>query len=255
MTDRDRELLEFLARHRLVQARHVAALLQVAHARAGAILARLARGGYVERQRVFEQQPSCWRIGRKGLDVIGSSLPAPGLDLRAYEHDVGVAWLWLAARDGAFGSVREILAERQLRSHDEAPHREGRPLAVRLGGVGRGGRERLHYPDLLVVLSDGRRIAVELELTTKARPRLEGILAGYGADPRADAVLYLAKNRTIGNAVLAAARRVGVAHVVHVQLARDESAVARGGAVRALERARSGSRAPARESRATERHS
>jgi DNA-binding MarR family transcriptional regulator len=239
ITDRDRELLAFLARHRLVYAEHVAALLGVTRHRAGAILARLAGGLYVRRQPVFDRRPAFYRIRRKGLAVIGNRLPPPGLDLRSYEHDVGVAWLWLAARAGTFGPLREIVSERELRSRDEAPGRTEPPLAVRLGGVGRGGRERLHYPDLLLIRPDGRRIALELELTAKARPRLERILAGYGADPRVDAALYLVANRTIGRSVTQAAERLGVDHLVRVQLVRDESRAAGAGGARARELMRS----------------
>lgn len=239
VTDRDLELLAFAARHRLIEAGHGAALLDVAQERAAAILARLVRGGYLQRERVFDRRPAAYRIRAKGLEVIGSRLPAPGVDLRSGEHDVGMAWLWLAARDGAFGPLRWIVSERELRSHDEAPERTAPPLSVRLGGVGPGGRERLHYPDMLLIREDGRRIAVELELSTKSRPRLERILAGYGADPRIDAVLYLVRNRTIGNAVLGAARRLGVEDLVHVQLARDESALTPAGPARVRERARS----------------
>jgi hypothetical protein len=238
ITDRDRELLEFMARHRLVHAGHIGALLGVGLDRAGAILGRLARGGYVLRQPVFDQQPACYRIRPQGLALIGSGLPPPGLDLRAYQHDVGVAWLWLAARHGSFGPVREIVSERQLRSHDEAPERAGPALAVRLGGYGPGGRERLHYPDLVLERPDGRRIALELELSSKGRNRLERILAGYGADRRIDAVLYLVPNRTIGKSVVAAAERLGIRDLVHVQLVRDESQGHGGGAERAVERSR-----------------
>jgi hypothetical protein len=236
VTDRDVELLAFAARHPLIQAGHAATLLDVAEKGATRILRRLVSGGYLRSERVFDGRPAGYRIRAKGLDVIGSRLPAPGVDLRSREHDLGMAWLWLAARDGAFGPLRWIVSERELRSHDEARERTGPPLAVRLGGVGPGGRERLHYPDMLLVREDGRRAAIELELSTKSRPRLERILAGYGADMRIDAVLYLVRNRTIGNAVLGAARRVGVEDLVHVQLARDESALSPAGAAKTRER-------------------
>jgi hypothetical protein len=224
ITERDRVLLAFVARHPLVHSGHVAALLSVGEERAAAILSRLAGGGYLRRQRVYDQQPACYRILSKGLAVIGSGLGPPGQGLRTYQHDVGMAWLWLAARDGIFGPLHQIVSEREMRSHDEAPERTGPPLAVRLGGVGRGGRERLHYPDLLLRRQDGRTVAIELELTAKSRTRLDRILGGYAADGRVDAVLYLVPNRTMGNSVLKAARRLGISDLVHVQLARDELA-------------------------------
>lgn len=236
ITDRDRELLAFLARHRVVQAGHVATLLGVTDGRARAILTRLTDGRYVRRETVFAGQAACYRIRRKGIDVLGGGLPTPGLDLRSYEHDLGLAWLWLAARGGTFGPLRDVVSERQLRSHDEAPERTEPPLAVRLGGFGPGGRERLHYPDLLLVRPDGRRIALELELTSKSRPRLERILAGYGSDPRIDAVLYLVANGRIARAVIAAASRLGLSDLVHVQRVRVDSHAKGAGSGRARER-------------------
>jgi hypothetical protein len=215
--DQDLELLRFLAEHRLALPEHAAALLGRSPDTARARLARLAGAGYVRSEPVFRDQPAMYLITRAGLKVIGSAFEAPRLDMRCYEHDVGVAWLWLAARAGTFGPVSEIIAERRLRSHDAAREREGEPLGVRLGGVGPRGQERLHYPDLLLRTADGRRIALELELSSKWRPRLETILAGYGADPRIDGVVYLAASRSVARSVQAAARRLGVSSLVHLQ--------------------------------------
>jgi hypothetical protein len=104
-----------------------------------------------------------------------------------------------------------------MRSRDRPGHRSDPPLAVRLGGVGPGGRERLHYPDLHLVTARGTRVAVELELTRKSPARLKQILAGYGGDPSVDAVLYLVENRKVGQTVLGRARSLGLASLVRVQ--------------------------------------
>jgi hypothetical protein len=77
---------------------------------------------------------------------------------------------------------------------------------------------------------------VELELSSKGRTRLEQILGGYAADGRIDTVLYLVPNRTIGNPVLAAARRLGIDDLIRVQLVQDDSVQPRGGAARSHER-------------------
>ena len=90
------------------------------------------------------------------------------------------------------------------------------PLGIRLGGLGPGGKPRLHYPDLLVQTA-GCRVALELELSPKGRARREGILAGYGADRRIDAVFYLLESGAMAGAIRSAARRMGVAPLVHVQ--------------------------------------
>src|SRR5579875_3128098 len=85
----------------------------------------LASGGLVNRQRIFAGHPAaCW-ITRAGLGAIGSSLPAPGPDLKGYRHDVGLAWLWLAARHGAFGELTGQVSERTMRSADRRRERAG----------------------------------------------------------------------------------------------------------------------------------
>jgi hypothetical protein len=206
-----------LADHRIVHAEHVKRFLGSSLSTAHRRLRALRHAGYVRSDFVFDRQPACLQVTRDGLAAIGSSMRAPKRDLRAFTHDVGVAWLWLAARDGAFGELREIVAERRLRSRDTPARRADPPLAVRLFGEGPVGAERLHYPDLLLVTAGGRRIALELELTGKTRTRREQILTAYGADPRIDAVVYLVADRRVGNPVISSARRVGVSQLVEVQ--------------------------------------
>jgi hypothetical protein len=219
LEDGDRALLEFMAEHRLVHAAHAQRLLGESRGAALARLRRLGARGYVRRERPFGGPRIFHLITATGLRAVGSALPAPKFRLSCHEHDIGVAWLWLAARAGAFGPLRGVLGERRMRSLDATVRDRGQPLAVRLGGVGAGGRERLHYPDLLLLTRTGRRVAVELELSAKGRQRRERILAGYAADARVDAVLYLVSRRSTGRAIQASARRLGIHELVHVQLA------------------------------------
>lgn len=220
LTDRDRELLSFAAEHRLVLAAHVGALCRTSATAAYRRLHALTSAGYLRQRVVFHQEPGCYQITTKGLAAIGSRYPAPRFDLSCYRHDVGIAWLWLLAQRGRFGPMREVISERRLRSHDATHDRSGDPLGVRLGGVGAVGRERLHYPDLLLISSDGDRIAVELELTPKGRARRERILTGYAIDPRIEAVLYLAGRPAVGRAIEASAARAGISDRVFVAPAR-----------------------------------
>jgi hypothetical protein len=219
LTDRDLELLSFAGEQRLILPAHVQAALGMSPDAAARRLRALAHGGYLVAHRPFQGRPPCYQIRAAGLDAIASDLRPPRrLDLRTYEHEVGAAWLWLAARGGHFGRLDEVVGERRLRSSDAGRDRRVEPYGVRLGGVGPRGRERLHYPDLLLITRDGRRIALELELSSKGRARREGILAGYAADARIDAVLYLVKDRRIGRSVQESARRLGVGALVHVQM-------------------------------------
>jgi hypothetical protein len=238
LTARDMLLLRFVAEHRLVLAGHVQALLGISTAASYARLRGLTAAGYLRHENVFHRQPGCYQATRKGLAAIDSRYSTRQINLGEYQHDVGVAWLWLAARHGAFGPMGEVIAERRLRSHDATPGRTADPFGVRLGGYGPRGRERLHYPDLVLVTPDGKRIAVELELSGKGRTRREKILSGYAADARVDAVLYLVEHRNHGLArsIRESARRAGIDSIVHVQPFRWGESSGRHGTTRAAER-------------------
>jgi hypothetical protein len=217
LTARDLELLSFVAEHRLVLADHVQALLEASAGASDPRLRSLTNAGYLAKEAVFHRQPPCYHITRKGLAAIGSAYSEPRIDLSCYAHDVGIAWLWLAARSGVWGPTREIISERQLRSHDAAPDRTGEPMGVRLGGLGPRGKPRLHYPDLLLITLGDHRVALELELTSKPRGRREKILAGYAADSRIDALVYLVEHSSTGRSVEATARRFGIENLLEVQ--------------------------------------
>jgi hypothetical protein len=218
ITDIDRALLRFAAEHRFVIAAQVAALLGVSEAAAEARLRRLGSGGHLRRHKELHRGPMWHQITRAGLRAAGSDLPAPrGFDLATHRHDAGLGWLMLTARAGRFGPLERIISERRMRSHDGRAEDATQRYGVRLGGVGPGGRDRLHYPDLVVVTQTGHRVAFELELSTKEVARREGILAGYAADRRIDAVVYLVERASVGRAIERSAARMGVSHLVRVQ--------------------------------------
>lgn len=253
-TDRDRALLRFAAEHRTVLAAHVQTLFGVSASAAQARLRTLVDGGLLHRHPVPERPGRCYSITRRGLDTVESDLPVPRLDPRGFRHDAGLAWLWLAASAGGLGPVGGLVSERRMRSADAAEAHAARaadsgtePFAVRLGGIGPGGRERLHYPDLLLLGRGGGRLAVELELTAKARTRRELILAGYGADRRIDGVLYVVERRALGRGIERTAERLGVRGRVRVQFARWGAQGPARGAHGGLERDPGRRRTPVRE--------
>ncbi len=234
-------MLAFVADHRLVLAAHVAVLAGCAAPTARRRLGALADAGLLERRMLFHRQAACYQATRSGLAAAGSPLPRPKLDLQCYMHDVGCAWLWLSARAGAFGPAAEVLSERRLRSHDARTDRDGPPHAVRVGVHASRGRERLHYPDLVVRLGDGRRVAVELERSGKSRTRREQILGGYGADNRIDAVVYLAGSPALARSLRTSVAALGLGSLVHVEPLRWSPSMARlGGQLAAPEVSRAG---------------
>jgi hypothetical protein len=74
-------------------------------------------------------------------------------------------------------------------------------------------RRRRHRPDFVATAADGDTMAVELELTTKSRPRLQSVLGMYvrwlGAG-RIDAVLYVVDGERERRLVGRVAREAGL---------------------------------------------
>ncbi|MGZ4326226.1 MAG: hypothetical protein ACXVHJ_30825 [Solirubrobacteraceae bacterium] len=211
-------LLAFIGDHRFVLPAQAGALLGISEEAASSRLRELTDAGYLIEEPVLAGQPVAYRSTRIGLDVIGSDLRPLPISLKNYWHDVGAAWLWLAARNGAFGPMREVLAERVMRSRDARGRDD--PFGVRLGGVGRDGRERLHYPDLLLVDHGARRLALELEMTSKSPAERERILAGYAADPRIARVLYIVYKPQVAQALSASVSRLGISSLIAVHRVR-----------------------------------
>ncbi len=89
LTERDLELLGFIATQRFVLARHVEAWLQASEVVAYRRLRGLVRSGLVVYERFFDRRPGCYRVTGSGLAVIESPLPRPIIDLRFYRHDLG----------------------------------------------------------------------------------------------------------------------------------------------------------------------
>ena len=214
----DLQILSFLAEHRTVLERQIAVLLDRPARVLDGSLDALAQAGYVIRWLGFGEDRCC-RIQKRGLQAMGVGLRAPSDNLGKYRHDIGVAWLWVLAQRGSFGPLSQVIGERRLHSEDRL--RPERPHSVRLGGYDSKGEAHRHYPDLVLVDHQGRRVALELELTTKDRGRRERILAGYGAERRIDGVVYFvernARGRAVGHAIEASAARVDVADRVHLR--------------------------------------
>ena len=211
-------MLAFAAEHRFVLAAQIGILVAISTPGASARLRTLRDAGYLTEGNLFTNERPHYQITTRGLGVIGSDLSRPRkVDLSLYRHEAGLAWLTVAAERGMFGPLRQIVPERRMRSEDRRADAQQPPFGVRIGEVGRDGRPRLHYPDLVVVTDTGHRVAFELELTLKGPRRRERILAAYAADQRIDAVIYLVDHPARRRAMQASVRRVGIADRVRVE--------------------------------------
>jgi hypothetical protein len=219
VTPTDHAVLGPLAEHRILITPQVAVLLGVAEQTAEKRLRRLREAGLLHYGRTLTGGPGIASISRRGLELLEDPAPEPSENLRAYRHDVGVGWLWLGARDGAFGALSSVVTEQTMRAADSAgrPTAQGAAHGLGLGLLGPHGRPQRHYPDLVLHTESGHRIAVELELTAKSRPRMARIMTAYATDPRIDAVVYLVPTPQLATLVSDAARRAGIADLVDVR--------------------------------------
>ncbi len=232
-SDVDRQTLEYAACHPLVLVSQVQMLLHVQAPVATERLDALAAAGLVRHSPRLRHQPGSYQITALGLREIGSELSVPRVDLRRYWQDVCVAWLSLHTLRGELGEVERVYCEREMRVADERAEEAGQTVdprwspavrakaaessfALRLDSDVLTSPARLHYPDLMLVVPQGR-VAVELQLTPVGRRPLERILTAYALKPSIAVVLYLVQDGGISDAVRAAAASLGLTRLVRVK--------------------------------------
>jgi hypothetical protein len=223
VSEADLSVLGPLAEHRILIVPQIALILGVTVEAAARRMRRLRTAGLVSYGPVFTGGPGIASITRTGLKVIGRSQPEPSFEPGGYRHDVGVGWLWLAARAGAFGRLDGILTEQAMMAADRAAIRDkslsGGHVAhgIGLGVFTQHGNPKRHYPDLLLRTHTGHRVAIELELTRKSRHRMTRIMSAYASDARIDRVVYLVPDAALARTVSEAARRAGASQIVQVR--------------------------------------
>ncbi|HXW58052.1 MAG TPA: hypothetical protein VEJ23_01105, partial [Solirubrobacteraceae bacterium] len=109
----------------------------------------------------------------RGLSRLGVYRVGPG----GFEHACELATVALALQR-RFPSWR-VMSERELRVEEAEAERLIASIAL---GELPGGRRALHCPDL-VLIGQGRIVAVEIELSVKAPRRLAAICPRLGACP------------------------------------------------------------------------
>ena len=226
VTPRDREIVRWIGRHRMVTAGQVARQFELGRSQCYARLTGLARLGLVSHQRLLYGQPGVYLATRAGLDAASVSLPAATVDLRTYSHDLGVVSLVSELENSAHGEVR-VLTERELRALDAPATRPAgayQPRFAVLLGQGRqlqltpSGAPRVHFSDALLVDERDRITAIELEFTAKGRSRLRGILRAYIAARHLSSVRYYVRDGRVRDLVSEEVSRLHAEQIVDVRL-------------------------------------
>lgn len=205
VTPRDREIVRWIGRHRMVTAGQVAERFRVGRSQCYARLTGLVRLGLLIHERLLYGQPGVYVATRSGLHLADVALPPAMVDLRTYTHDLELTSLVTELeREAPQGTT--VWTERELRAMDTPA---GRPAptyqpryAVLLGNAGQvrltpSGSPRVHFPDAVLVDNRGDAVAIELERTPKGRARLRAILRAYVAARHLERVRYFVPNERV----------------------------------------------------------
>jgi hypothetical protein len=182
---RDRELVGWIARLGAVGIGQVQERFGVCRSVSYAIVARLVEAGLIERVATLPGDPTLLCATPQGIAYAGLGLPAARVSPGAVDHWLACAEVALWA-EGRWGRD-SLMSERELRF---AELEASKPIASAIVGELPDGRPMLHRPDL-VVRDNGRTMAIEVELTSKAPRRLERIVRSWRRARYVDRVLYL----------------------------------------------------------------
>lgn len=171
LTDRDCAIMRFINDFGFCEMPHIVKQFGLNKPRNYKVMQRLVQGGYVIHERVFYYRHGIYRLSKKGAEHTG--LPVLNkIPVGIYEHQMALIEVYIKLMkeypDATWISERSIKRDQCMR------------------GIGRRG----HVADGMLIMPDGKQIAIEVELTMKGRYRLEEILKGYSAQLEIDQVWY-----------------------------------------------------------------
>jgi hypothetical protein len=140
---------------------------------------------------------------RKGIRVLGLPLTAACVPAPTWwAHDSACAWTaaWLTARGRSFLGAREILDD---------PNWSGRLEWLEHSGYKRSS----HRPDLIGFTPTGGRVAIEVELASKSKARLDTILQlhrSWIVSGQTGAVAYICRDEEGSRRISQAGDRAGL---------------------------------------------
>ena len=141
-------------------------------------LRRLRANKLIRHMYVYHQKPGIYLVTSAGVAMCQDELPAlQKVSLATYDHSIAVCRASLALANRHQG---EIITERQIRHQ------------MCIKGVGQVG----HVADGALVI-DGKKIALEVELSVKGKDRLKKILGQYAMQIEYDAVWYVCGNANL----------------------------------------------------------
>jgi hypothetical protein len=190
-TELDAEIVSWIGRVGAAGAADVQARFGMGRRWAYDRLSRLVADGLLAHETLLHRRPGLYLATRDGLrwrhlERLGVFRISPG----SFEHASELARIAATLEPSLPGW--QVLSDRELRAEEN----DTRQLiaSVKVGELP-GGAPVLHRPDLGLIAPTGRTVAVEVELSIKARARLARICRGYARARHIDHVYYLATPR------------------------------------------------------------
>ena len=135
------------------------------------LMQRLVEAGFVNHRRILHGQHGVYFVTSKGAKLTDLP-PIERIPLGQYEHQNSNLNVYMKLRN-QYPDAHWI-SERRLK-HDKF-----------FDGLGKVG----HISDGILMFPDGKQIAIEVELSTKGKNRIEKILKGYGVQLAIKEVWY-----------------------------------------------------------------
>ncbi len=206
LTERDMKLFRWINSHRYVQAMQIFKRLGVSE-KFYRRLGQLVSAGWLIHESIFRGYPGHYRCTKNATDISGDELPPTReVSLATYKHDMLLVDLALELECRVAG---RWITERKLRQ-------------------GTGGEKGLrtwsaHFPDGIIELASGQRIAIEVEYTNwKTTSRLKKIIESYrngtGAVKDISGVMYYCNSATVMKKVTNAVEQAGAGKLIKVHM-------------------------------------
>ena len=183
LTRKDRDVLRWVNKAGFVTIELIALKFNIALSTAYGRVKKLVDHHYLQHHKIYYGLPGIYCVAKRGMEWIGNNLPLiKNIPTGSYDHDLQVTKVMLMLSQKyncEFISEREL---RCLRAQD---------------GIG----QRKHIPDGELLLHD-KKIAVEVELSTKGNRRLQKIMNEYMKNFDIHEVWYFCGNNEIKRQVM-----------------------------------------------------
>lgn len=202
MTEADREMLRFLARHRYATVDQLGRRFGRSPVQIRRRRGHLARAGFVASLPVRPFEPWVCLPTGAGIRLSGLALPVPEYSQVTHDHTLGCVDLAIAYELGG----ATVISEREARSSALADRDWSLP----------GEQRRRSYPDLIVLAEGSRPEAIELELNAKTPRQWVTKLDGYRSSDYGQ-VTYWIPDRNLARRFAHVVEAEGLAHLVRIR--------------------------------------